>query len=67
MNVVSQLNQEIVRVTALLPKFDALTRDKAERSIRFAEMAMRQVAIGDIYESIEELKEFKDPNPATAR
>jgi hypothetical protein len=66
-NVVIELNHEIARVTALLPKLDPVTRDKAERSIRFGELAMKQVAIGDIYESIDELKEFKDPNPAAAK
>lgn len=66
-NVVVELNREILRVTALLPKLDPITRDKAERSIRFGELAMKQVAIGDIYESIDELKEFKDTNPAAAR
>lgn len=62
-NIIVQVQREIARVNALIPKLDPVQRDMAARSIRFAELAMKECAIANLYESLDELKEFKDPNP----
>ena len=68
MSIVTELGSEIARVRRIAEKMDPAGRDKALRSIRFAELAMQQVSIGDMYESLDELKEIKDPaaGPAAA-
>lgn len=62
-NIIVQVQREIARVNALSAKLDPVQRDMASRSIRFAELAMKECAIANLYESLDELKEFKDPNP----
>jgi hypothetical protein len=58
-NIVIELRREMGRVSALLEKLDAVKRDDAQRSIRFAELSLQQSALNDMYESLDELREFK--------
>lgn len=58
-NIVVELRTEMARVSALLEKFDDVKRGDAQRSIRFAELALQQSALNDMYESLDELREFK--------
>lgn len=60
-NIVSQVAKEIERVKAGIEKLDAAKRDEAERTIRFAALALEQVALNDLYESLDDLKEIAIP------
>jgi hypothetical protein len=56
MNIVGELAVEIVRVRDLLEKLDAGARDNAERTIRFAQLAMQQCSYEDMRESLDDLR-----------
>jgi hypothetical protein len=55
-NIVVDLSNEAARVRALLPQLDVRNRAEAERSLRFAERALQQPNLGEMYESLEELQ-----------
>lgn len=60
-NIVTEVNREIVRVRSLWEKIPVDKQDAAARTIRFAELALQQCNIGDLYESLDDLKEITAP------
>jgi hypothetical protein len=57
-NIVIELRREMGRVTALLDALDEKKRDEAQRCVRFAELALQQSALADMYEALDDLKEI---------
>jgi hypothetical protein len=57
-NIIVELNQEMMRVRALLPKMDAGTREKALATVEDAKCCLALNYFGGVRESIDALREF---------
>jgi hypothetical protein len=60
-NIIVELQQEMARVRALLPRLDANRRKEAEGTIEFARVYMTLNSLDGMRESLNDLREFLAP------
>ena len=60
-NIIVELSEEIVRVRALLPKLDAMTRRQAQNAIEFANSYMSLNSLDGMRDVLVDLREFHEP------